>query len=98
MRAFWLLMYLAGGGLGAYAATDATDPVREPKALSVHPFTAQRGTAFTATVRGNALRDATSVFAGGAPLSFTIEGTEPEPPSETTPKSKAPVDIVRLRI
>ncbi|MBI3694949.1 MAG: hypothetical protein HY238_08940 [Acidobacteria bacterium] len=66
--------------------------------MSVHPFTGQRGATFVATVRGNGLREATSVFLEHAPLTVAIEGTEAEPPNETTAKSKTPFDLVHLRI
>ncbi len=101
MRAPWLVLSLAGIvvlSVAAFAAPKAAAPVGEPRALSVHPFTGQCGSTFLATVRGNGLREATSVFLEDAPLTVTIEGAEAEPPNEATAKSKAPVDLVRLRI
>ena len=64
----------------------------------MHPFVGQRGTAFTAVVRGNGLRGATSVFLQDTPLAIAIEATEAEPPAESGGRSKTPFDRVRLRV
>src|SRR5262245_25201230 len=76
----------------------ASAPRVEPKAVSVYPFVGQRGTTFTAGVRGNGLRGASSVFLQDAPLAITIEATEAEPPAESSGRSKTPFDRVRLRV
>src|SRR6185503_9675521 len=70
----------------------------EPRAVSVHPFVGQRGTVFTAAVRGNGLRGATSVFLQDASLAIAIEATESEPPAESGGRSKTPFDRIRLRV
>ena len=76
----------------------ASAPRVEPKAVSVHPFVGQRGTTFTAVVRGNGLRSASSVFLQDAPLAIAIEATEAEPPEQSDGRSKTPFDRVRLRV
>ena len=79
----------------ALAAPKAPDSPGDPKLISVHPFTGQRGAAFTATVRGNGLRDATAVFVENAPFIATVEAAAPDTVGKT---GKTPVDVVRLRI
>src|SRR2546426_126152 len=81
MRASWVMLCVAGIAVG------------EPRIVSVHPFTGQRGATFTATIRGNELRKATSVFLENAPFTIAIEVTETDPG-----KSKVPVELVRVRI
>ena len=76
----------------------ASAPRVEPRAVSVHPFVGQRGTTFTAVVRGNGLRGATSVFLQDTSLAIAIEATEAEPPAESDGRSKTPFDRVRLRV
>jgi hypothetical protein len=76
----------------------ASAPRVEPRAVSVHPFVGQRGTAFTAVVRGNGLRGATSVFLQDTSLGIAIEASEAEPPLESDGRSKTPFDRVRLRV
>ena len=101
MSALWMTMFAAGwvfgGNLAAFAAAKLADVPGEPKLSSVYPFTAQRGTAFTAVVRGTGLRGATSVFVKDAPMTITIEAAEVEAPDNSA-KSKTPVDLIRLRI
>ena len=89
-----LAIILIAASASAFAAPKAPESPGDPKLISVHPFTGQRGAAFVATVRGNGLRDATAVFVENAPFTATVEGTEPGAPG----KSKTPVDVVRLRI
>lgn len=102
MRACWLALSLAVSGFSvcfaALASPKTPDAPREPRISSVHPFTGQRGATFLVTVRGNALREATSVFVDHAPLRMTIEGTEAEPPNEMSAKSKVVFDLVRVRV
>ena len=86
------LLLVIGSPAGAFA------PRVEPRAVSVHPFVAQPGTMFTAVVRGNGLRGATSIFLQDAPLAIAIEGTEAEPPAESGGRSRTPFDRVRLRV
>ena len=89
------LLLVIGSPAGAFA------PRVEPRAVSVHPFVAQPGTMFTAVVRGNSLRGATSIFLQDAPLAIAIEGTEAEPPAESAaaarPRSIASACVSRLR-
>jgi hypothetical protein len=86
------LFIVIGSPAGAFA------PRVEPRAVSVHPFVGQRGTTFTAVVRGNGLRGASSVFLQDAPLAIAIEATEAEPPAESGGRSKTPFDRVRMRV
>ncbi len=92
--------WLFGGNLAAFAAVKRADAPDEPKLSSIYPFTGQRGTTFTAVVRGTGLRNATSVFVNNAPLQVTIEAAETEAPEEASPsaKPKTRVDLIRLRI
>ena len=83
------------GSVSALAPPKIPDTPGEPKVLSVYPFTGQRGAAFTATVRGNGLRDATAVFVDNASLTAIIEGAEAEISDKP---ARTPVDLVRLRI
>ena len=50
----------------------------DPRAVSVHPFTGQRGTTFSATVRGNNLKDTKAVFTEQEGLKVTIESATAE--------------------
>ena len=85
-------LMVIGSPAGAFA------PRVEPRAVSVHPFVGQRGMAFTAVVRGNGLRGASSVFLQDTSLSIAIEAAEAEPPAESGGRSKTPFDRVRLRV
>jgi hypothetical protein len=76
-------------------APKAPDSPSDPKLVSIHPFTGQRGAAFVATVRGSGLRDATSVFIDNAPFTAIVEGAEPDAAGKP---GKTSVDGVRLRI
>src|SRR5258706_2105949 len=89
-----ILAAVIGGSASALAAPKAVDAPGDPKLISVHPFTGQRGAALTVTVRGNSLRGATAVILENAPFTAIIEGAEPA--SDKT--GKTPVDIIRLRI
>jgi hypothetical protein len=96
VNASWLVIAVAGGLLSGGVSTAAAPAVSvDPKVVSVYPFTAQRGATFTATVRGNGLRDATAVFLNNAPLTATIEASESEAPDKST---KGKFDLVQLRI
>src|SRR6266545_2138432 len=92
MRAVWSSLVLFVCALAAPAQT------ADPKLLSVHPFTIQRGVASEIVVRGSALRGATSVFLGHAPFTATVTGYEAEPPEPTTGRKKNPADLVRVNI
>jgi len=100
MRCSWVALGLAGIALGSATnllAQKGPAAPREPNLVSVHPFSGQRGSTFAVTVRGNALRGATSVFAD-APLTVAIEGTEAEPPAEGSGRNRGTFDLVRLRV
>jgi hypothetical protein len=70
----------------------------DPKAISIHPFTGQRGTTFAATLRGSGLTGARVAPIAGSPLSITVEQVEQEAPGVASGRSKTPVDLVKLRI
>lgn len=94
MRTRWVVPALVlwlGGGSFAFGAESRVDP----RLISVHPFTGQRGTAFVTTVRGSGLTGARAVFLENAPFHATVEGIEAEP---ANPRSKTPIDLVRLRV
>jgi hypothetical protein len=67
----------------------------DPKVVSIHPFTGQRGTSFTIQARGNGLSQASSAITGGAPFTVAVESVAQEPP---TGRSKTPTDLVKLRV
>ncbi len=50
----------------------------DPRVLSMHPFTGQRGTTLHAKVRGKGLTGASGVMTGGAPFQVIVEGIEGE--------------------
>src|SRR5260370_24453472 len=90
MPASWLAVAIGvewGGGVPAVAV--------EPKLLSVYPSTGQQGATFSATLRGNSLREATAVFFNDGSLTAFIEASE----AEISDKSaKGRFDLVNLRI
>jgi hypothetical protein len=101
MRASRLVFSLAWTAVATTVALGAPKSVPapgEPAALSVYPFTGRRGATFTATVRGNGLREAISVFVEQAPFTLALEGIESEPPQEAGAKGKAAADLVHLRV
>src|SRR5437879_4098056 len=90
MSASRFAIFVVASLLGA--APKAPVAPGDPKLVSIHPFTAQRGAAFIATVRGSGLRDVNAVFAENAPVTASIEGAERDA------SGKTPVDVIRLRI
>ena len=54
----------------------------DPRAISMHPFTGQRGLAFTATVRGNNIKDANAAFPEQPNLRLSILSTGTEGKSQ----------------
>ncbi|MFN0106114.1 MAG: hypothetical protein ACKV2U_28995 [Bryobacteraceae bacterium] len=66
----------------------------DPRAVSLHPFTGQRGTVFHATVRGANLKETRSVFVeeGGPQMAVESAGTD------VSPKAKNSPDFVKLRV
>src|SRR5207249_1605953 len=96
MSPSWLVIAAAlTGSASAFAAPKAIATPGDPKLVSMHPFTGERGAASIVTVRGTGLREATTVFLENAPFTATIEGSEPTPADKT---GKAPQDAIRLRI
>ncbi len=91
----WWVVALAVGCV--FAATKLAPAPGEPKIVSIYPFTGQRGTTFTVTVRGNGLHDANAVFLKNAPFTAAIEGADIAAP-DAEAKSKTPIDLIRLRI
>ncbi|MEO8129350.1 MAG: DVUA0089 family protein, partial [Bryobacteraceae bacterium] len=103
MSAFCLMIvavWVLGGPLAAFAAPKTAETPSEPKLTSAYPFTGQRGTTFTAIIRGTGLRGATTVFSKTAPFTTAIEGIETEPVEDVKPsaKPKAPIELVRVKI
>src|SRR5262245_40505498 len=88
MRVFWPMLTMA-------CLASAQQRV-EPRAISIQSFTGQRGTTFTAVVRGTGLAGTTAASIGEAPFAITVEGVETEPPAEGRPGSAA--DLVKLRV
>jgi len=72
-------------------------PREDPRAISIHPFIGQRGTTFSATLRGSGLTGATAVSPGNAPFVASVEGVEPEPAGESGGR-KTKIELVRLRV
>jgi hypothetical protein len=92
-------MHSLGLMLGAVVCLSAHAQPHDPKAISIFPFTGQRGTTFTATVRGNELKGATAVSAGSAPFTVSVDGVETEPaPENSKPGKAAAIDLVKLRV
>src|SRR4051812_33527549 len=69
-------------------------PREDPRLVSIHPFTGQRGATFIATVRGSGLAAASGASIGRAPFTVTVEGTDVEP----TGGNKGRMDLIRLRV
>src|SRR5438105_1902229 len=90
MRPLWVVLAFVSS-LPALA-----QPRQEPRAISIHPFTGQRGATFTATVRGTGLASSTMASIGDAPFQVTVEGVETEPPPEG--RNRSTTDLVRLRV
>jgi hypothetical protein len=93
MRALWAIVAVV---LTLPAANAQSRP--DPRAISIHPFTGQRGTTFIAIVRGSGLTGASAVSIGKAPLTVTVERVDAEPPSESSARNKTPMDLVKLRV
>src|SRR5579872_2878576 len=90
MLACWVTI-----AIGLAAAVKAPDIAGEPKLLSVYPSTGQQGATFSATLRGNSLREATAVFANNAPLTASIDASEAEISDKP---AKGRFDLVHVRI
>ena len=92
MRAFWAAVAVL------VSVSANAQPRGDPRMVSIHPFTGQRGSTFIATVRGSALAGAKSVVTGKAPFKVTVEGTEQEPQAETSGRNRARMELVKLRV
>jgi hypothetical protein len=80
-------------------AQSGADPkLSDPKLVSIHPFTGQRGTTFTATLRGSGLAGAANATIGDAPFVVTVDKVEAEPVAEGASKNKTLVDLVTIRV
>src|SRR5579872_1284229 len=92
MRGLWVAVGVV------FSVCAGAQPRQEPRAISIYPFTGQRGTTFTATVRGTGLAGAKAASIGGAPFQIAVEGVEAEPPSESPNGRKGRIDLVKLRV
>jgi hypothetical protein len=70
----------------------------DPRAVSMHPFTGQRGGVFHATVRGSNLKDTRAVFVEDASLRIAVESSGPEVIPAGMPKPRILFDFVKLRV
>jgi hypothetical protein len=91
MRPLWVVV------TAVLALPAGAQPREDPRAISIHPFTGQRGASFIATLRGTGLSSATAVSLGNAPFKVAVTGSETEPPGES-PGRKNPVDLVKLQV
>jgi hypothetical protein len=80
------------------AITAAAQTRVDPKISSMYPFSGQRGTTFTATVRGTGLAGASAAIAEDAPFTLLVEKVESEPPPETAGRKRGPTDLVTLQV
>ena len=87
MRALLFVCLTAAGLSGA-----------DPRAISVHPFTAQKGSSFAVTVRGSNLKDARAVFVEEGGLAMRVESAGPEVIPPGAPKPRVMLDVVRVRV
>ncbi|HZO57008.1 MAG TPA: hypothetical protein VFB63_30135, partial [Bryobacteraceae bacterium] len=71
MRACWLTI------AGLICLPLAGQTRVDPKILSIHPFTGQRGSTFIATVRGSGLTGTTALRIEKGPLEVVIQGIRP---------------------
>ena len=55
MRPLWVVVAVV------FSLPACAQPPPDPRAISIHPFTGQRSTTFTATVRGSGLAGASTV-------------------------------------
>jgi hypothetical protein len=95
MRALWAVCIVLS--LPAFAQRRAAGG-NDPRATSIYPFVGQRGTTFTAIVRGNGLAGATAASIGQAPFTVAIEGVETESSDEGLGRGKSKTDLVKLRV
>src|SRR5437764_1292185 len=92
MRPLWVVVTVV------FSLPAGAQPREDPRAISIHPFTGQRGSTFIATVRGSGLAGVSAVSVGNAPFTITVEGIDEEPAGESSSRSKGRIDLVRLRV
>src|SRR5947208_1602313 len=92
MRPLWVVLAVV------LSLPAGAQPREDPRAISIHPFTGQRGVTFTAVVRGSGLGGASAVSIGKAPFTVAVESTEVEPPAESSGRKKGGMDLVKLRV
>ena len=92
------LLFAAAIATGVLAAAPPAEPLKEPRVSSAHPFAGQRGSAFTVTLRGESIRDASAVYLDGQALQAKVERFEVEPPNEAVTRNKRAFDLVIVRI
>src|SRR5947208_14948800 len=90
MRPLWVVVALV------CCLVAGAQPRPEPRAVSIHPFTGQRGATFTATVRGSGLAGASMASIGDAPFVVTVEGVDAESPADG--RNRSTTDLVTLRV
>ena len=77
-----------------FCLTAGAQPREDPRVVSIHPFTGERGATFIATVRGSGLAAASGVSIGKAPFTVAVEGTDVESPG----RNKGRMDLIKLRV
>jgi hypothetical protein len=92
MRSFWVVVGVV------FSLSAVEQPREDPRAISIQRFTGQRGTTFTATVRGSGLAAASAVSIGKAPFTVEVEGVDVEPTGESSSRKKVPIYLVKLRV
>jgi hypothetical protein len=70
----------------------------DPRMISIHPFTGQRGAELIATIRGSGLAGAAAANVGEAPLTVTVDRVERETAGQTTGRNRTPLDLVTIRV
>src|SRR2546425_11372123 len=92
MRPLWVVVAVL------FAVPAGAQRREDPRAISIHPFTGQRGATFIAIVRGSSLAGARAASIGTAPFTVTVEGIDIESPDESSGRNKSRMDLVKLRV
>ena len=92
MRPLWVVVAVVS------SLPAGAQPREDPRAISIHPFTGQRGATFIATVRGTGLTAASAVSLGKAPFTVAVESVLPESPAESSGRNARRTDLVTLRV